>query len=409
MSAGHSDKVADQISDAVLDAYLSRDPESRVACEVLCTTGLVVIAGEVRSRANVDVQRVARHVIRDIGYDRAELGFDCRSCGIVSALHGQSPDIHRGVERENAAEQGAGDQGIMFGYACRETPSFMPLPIDLCNRLLLLVDAVRSSEHQSRMAYLRPDAKCQFTLEYEGRKAVRVHTIVLSLQHDDFCVDEGRMHDVIEADVREWLLPRFIESLPEEMASLFDGAFILHVNPTGNFVIGGPNGDTGLTGRKIIVDTYGGRASHGGGAFSGKDPSKVDRSAAYAARYIAKNLVAAGIADEGQIQLGDAIGVAEPVSICVDTFGTNNTALSDEDIAERIASLFELRPAAIVERYGLKKPIYELTAAYGHFGKEPFTHEVALLEEGEVVYRPVEFFGWEKLDAVERIKKALGC
>lgn len=405
VSAGHPDKVADQISDAILDAFLSRDRDSKVACEVLCTTGLVVISGEVRSSIYVDVQKVARHVIRDIGYDRSELGFDCHSCGIISTLHGQSPDIAKGVVRDDPDAQGAGDQGIMFGYACNETPEFMPLPIDLCNRLLLLLDEVRISGSKF-MPYLRPDAKCQFTVEYEGRKAVRVHTLVLSVQHDDFYSDEKKMHERIEADVRDWLLPQFLKTLPQEIAALFDDSLILHVNPTGNFVIGGPNGDTGLTGRKIIVDTYGGRAAHGGGAFSGKDASKVDRSAAYAARYIAKNLVAAGLADEVQIQLGYAIGVARPVSICVDTFGTAKCGLSDEEIAEKISTIFDLRPAKIIERLGLKYPIYELTAAYGHFGKAQFTHEVALLEDGKIVHREVQFFGWERLDAVDDIKAA---
>ena len=407
VSAGHPDKVADQISDAILDAYLRRDPQSRVACEVLCTRGLVVISGEITSRAHVNVENVARAVIRDIGYIDAETGFAYQSCGVISAVHGQSPDISRGVVRETEDEQGAGDQGIMFGYATSETPELMPLPIYLSNQLLLVLEAIRT--HQpSQMPYLLPDAKSQFTIQYDGRKAQRVETIVLSTQHKEFLADDKQMHNKIEKDVREIVLPLLIQSLPKELVELFAKGYDLLVNPTGKFVIGGPAGDTGLTGRKIIVDTYGGRACHGGGAFSGKDPSKVDRSAAYAARYIAKNLVAAGIADEVQIQIGYAIGVAQPVSIYVDTFGTAHHGLSDERIAEAVRDLFDLRPSKIIEKFALKNPIYEVTAAYGHFGKKPFKRNESFYDiDGNLYFREVQYFGWEKLDAVEKIQKVL--
>ncbi len=392
VSEGHPDKVADQISDAILDEFLRQDPESKVACETFCTSGLVIVGGEVRSEAWVDIQETARRVIRRIGYNKAEYGFDASSCGIISTIHEQSPDINQGVVRERPEEQGAGDQGMMFGYACRETAEYMPLALSLSHKLLKLLADIRHNEPQL-MPYLRPDAKAQFTIEYsEERKPLRIHTIVLSTQHDEFG-SEAQMHAKIEADVRTVVLPRLIASLPEATAALFDGQFKLLVNPTGKFVIGGPAGDTGLTGRKIIVDTYGGKGAHGGGAFSGKDPSKVDRSAAYAARYLAKNLVAAGIADECLVQLAYAIGVAEPVSVFVDTYGSaRQKGLTDGEIARRIKMAFDLRPAAIIEKFGLKSPIFEPTAAYGHMGREPYVRD------------GIQFFGWEKTDAVQKIR-----
>ena len=394
VSEGHPDKVADQISDAILDEFLRQDPESHVACETFCTAGLVVVGGEVTSdKAYVDIQGTVRSVIARIGYTKAEYGFDASSCGIISTIHEQSADIHRGVVRESPEDQGAGDQGMMFGYASTDTEEYMPLALSLSHKLLQTLADIRHSE-PDLMPYLRPDAKSQFTIEFTGRRTpVRVHTIVLSTQHDEFDTDE-RMHARIEKDVREIVLPRLIASLPERTARLFDGTAILHVNPTGKFVIGGPAGDTGLTGRKIIVDTYGGRGAHGGGAFSGKDPSKVDRSAAYAARYLAKNLVAAGVADECLVQLAYAIGVAEPVSLFIDTYGTRHTALTDAEIARKVREMFDLRPAAIIRKFGLKNPIYEPTAAYGHMGRKPY------VKDG------VQFFGWELLDSVPRLKEA---
>ena len=394
VSEGHLDKVADQISDAILDEFLRQDPESHVACETFCTAGLVVVGGEVTSdKAYVDIQGTVRGLISRIGYTKAEYGFDAASCGIISTLHEQSADIRRGVSREDPSEQGAGDQGMMFGYACNDTEEYMPLALSLSHKLLQTLAAIRHDEPEL-MPYLRPDAKSQFTIEFTGRRTpVRVHTIVLSTQHDEFDTDE-RMHARIERDVREIVLPRLIASLPERTARLFDGNAILHVNPTGKFVIGGPAGDTGLTGRKIIVDTYGGRGAHGGGAFSGKDPSKVDRSAAYATRYIAKNLVAAGVADEVLVQVAYAIGVAEPVSLFVDTYGTRHCCASDAEIAEKVRGLFDLRPAAIIRKFGLKNPIYEPTAAYGHMGRKPFVRD------------GIQFFGWELLDSVDCIKQA---
>ena len=393
VSEGHPDKVSDQISDAILDEFLRQDPESRVACETFCSTGMVVLMGEVRSTAWVDLQTVARNVINKIGYDKADYKFDGNSCGVLSAIHEQSVDIGRGVAREDPLEQGAGDQGMMFGYACRETEDYMPLPLYLSHLTLRILADIRHKEPQL-MPYLRPDSKSQYTIEYNGEtgKPERVHTIVISTQHDEFDTDEA-MQAKIRADVQEILLPRVKAALPAETAALFDKDYILHVNPTGKFVIGGPHGDTGLTGRKIIVDTYGGKGAHGGGAFSGKDPSKVDRSAAYAARYIAKNLVAAGVADELLVQVAYAIGVAEPVSIFVNSYGTAKNGLEDSDIAEKIKEIFDLRPAKIIEKFGLKNPIYLPTATYGHFGRKPY------VENG------MQFFGWEKLDAVESIKK----
>ena len=371
VSEGHPDKVADQISDAILDEFLRQDPEAKVACETFCTSGLVIVGGEVRSdHAYVDIQETVRKVIRRIGYTKSDYKFDADSCGIISTIHEQSADINRGVVRQNPEEQGADDQGMMFEYACNESP----------------------------MPYLRPDAKSQFTIQFSAKhKPLRVHTIVLSTQHDEFDTDEA-MHARIEKDVREIVLPRLINSLPKETAALFQESYDLFVNPTGKFVIGGPAGDTGLTGRKIIVDTYGGRGAHGGGAFSGKDPSKVDRSAAYAARHIAKNLVAAGVADECLVQLAYAIGIAQPVSVFVDTYGSahidkGSQEQTDAYIADVIKKLFDLRPAAIVERFHLKAPIYEPTASYGHFGREPYEKD------------GIEFFAWEKLDMVDKIKK----
>ena len=405
VSEGHPDKVSDQISDAILDEFLRRDPESKVACETLCTTGLVVVAGEVRSEAYVDIQQTARRVIDRIGYNRSEYQFDAASCGILSAIHEQSSDINQGVVRQTEEEQGAGDQGIMFGYATRESRELMPATLILSHVILKELADIR--REGKVMTYLRPDAKSQVTIEYDDdRRPLRVHTIVVSTQHDDN-VDAPQ----IKEDVRTILIPRVkarLERANDELAALIGEQYILHVNPTGKFVIGGPHGDTGLTGRKIIVDTYGGRGAHGGGAFSGKDSSKVDRSAAYAARHIAKNMVAAGVADEVLVQLSYAIGIAEPLSVYVDTYGTNKLSISEGEIATRIAKLFDLRPASIVRRYGLKNPIFEATASYGHFGNRPYTKEVTVFENGVETTREVEFFGWEKLDAVETIKAEFG-
>ncbi len=401
VSEGHPDKVADQISDAILDDFLRQDENAHVACETFVTTGLVLIGGEVSSRdAWVDIQNVARRTIREIGYNKGEYRFDAESCSVISALHEQSADIAQGVNRETLLEQGAGDQGIMFGYACNETEQYMPLALMLSHLLLQELAAIRK-ENPSPMPYLRPDAKSQFTIEYEDDSTpVRIHTIVVSTQHD-----EDVEREKIEADVRAILLPRLLKKLPARTAALFKGDYILHVNPTGKFVIGGPHGDTGLTGRKVIVDTYGGNSGHGGGAFSGKDPSKVDRSAAYAARHIAKNMVAAGVADRFMIQLAYAIGVASPVSVFVNTFGTSHCNMSDGQIAARIRELFDLRPAAIIKRYGLTNPIYRPTAAYGHFGREPFEQEVTLIRNGKEVRRKIQFFSWEKLDCTDLCRK----
>lgn len=406
VSEGHPDKVADQISDAILDEFLRRDPESHVACESFCTTGLVAVMGEITSEAYVDVQTTIRNVINSIGYNKAEYQFDGNSCGVLNAIHEQSGDINRGVSRENPDDQGAGDQGMMFGYACRDTEDYMPLPLYLSHRLLQILADIRHN-HIELMPYLRPDAKSQFTIEYdaETHTPLRIHTIVLSTQHDEFATDEA-MQDKIRHDVKTIVIPLLIANLPNETASLFKDDYILHVNPTGKFVIGGPHGDTGLTGRKIIVDTYGGKGAHGGGAFSGKDPSKVDRSAAYAARYIAKNMVAAGIADQMLVQLSYAIGVARPVSIFVDTYGTAKEGLTDSLIAEKIGEIFDLRPAKIIERFQLKNPIYLPTAAYGHMGRKPYRRSVTIIRDGKEMQKEVQFFGWELLDAVDTIKKA---
>ena len=429
VSEGHPDKVADQISDAVLDEFLRQDPDSRVACETFCTTGLVVVGGEVHSdKAYVNIQDTVRKVINGIGYDKASYMFDGNSCGVLSAIHEQSGDISRGVARGKEEEQGAGDQGMMFGYACKESPEYMPLPIYLSHLTLRVLSDIRKKQHEL-MPYLRPDSKTQYTVEYDGNtgRPAHIHTIVLSTQHDEFVDDSlGRMkyaeavaqygkdkvekavHDRIERDVREILIPKVREKLPEEMSRLFDGGFRLLVNPTGKFVIGGPAGDTGLTGRKIIVDTYGGSCPHGGGAFSGKDPSKVDRSAAYAARYIAKNMVAAGVAEKMMIQVSYAIGVAEPVSIFVNTYGTAAKGLSDSDIAAVIPELFDLRPASIIRKFGLKNPIYSPTATYGHFGRKPYQTAVETLYDGVKGSKVVWCFGWERMDSVPAIKERLG-
>ena len=416
VSEGHPDKVADQISDAILDRFLAYDPASKVACETLVTTGQVVVAGEVKSKAYVDLMTTAREVINRIGYNHSALMFDGSSCGVFNALHEQSGDINRGVERENPDDQGAGDQGMMFGFACNETPSFMPLTLDLAHLILRELAAIR--HEGTLMPYLRPDAKSQVTVEYDDvtHRPVRVHTIVVSTQHDEFILpkapskqaqDEAdkAMLDHIRTDVENILLPRVIAQLPDEVKMLFDKDLVLHVNPTGKFVIGGPHGDTGLTGRKIIVDTYGGRGAHGGGAFSGKDPSKVDRSAAYAVRHIAKNAVAAGIADEMLVQVAYAIGVARPVSFYVNTFGTAHVNMTDAEIAKKLEGVFDLTPAAIERRLKLRNPIYEETAAYGHMGREPqmVTKHFSSPYEGDKDLT-VELFTWEKLDYVDRLK-----
>lgn len=414
VSEGHPDKVADQISDAILDEFLRLDSNSKVACETFVSTGLVVVGGEVNSRAYVDIQQIARRVINRIGYTKAEYMFDGNSCGILSAIHEQSADINRGVDKVDesgnsvatADEQGAGDQGMMFGYACTDTEEYMPLPLTLSHIALLELSKIR--KETILMPYLRPDAKSQFTIEYdENNKPLKVHTIVISTQHDEFDTDE-KMLATIKSDIKEILIPRIINRLPEQTRELFNHGYKLLVNPTGKFVIGGPHGDTGLTGRKIIVDTYGGKGAHGGGAFSGKDPSKVDRSGAYAARHIAKNLVAAGVAREVLVQIAYAIGVAQPVSVFVNTFGTCNIPMNDSEIAAKIGEIFDLRPAKIIERFQLKNPIYEISASYGHMGRDPFTKMVEVVENGVPVQKEVQFFGWEKLDFVEKIKKEFG-
>jgi len=406
VSEGHPDKVADQISDALLDEFLRRDPESKVACETLVTTGLVVLSGEVKTNAYVDVQLVAREVIKKIGYTNSDYMFEADSCGVISSIHEQSQDINRGVERGDEDEQGAGDQGMMFGYACRETDNYMPLSLELSHMLLRELSEIR--REGKLMTYLRPDAKSQVTVEYgDDKLPKRIHTLVVSTQHDSFDEDSNMLKK-IEDDVKTILLPRITAKLPERVKILFKGDHLLYVNPTGKFVIGGPHGDTGLTGRKIIVDTYGGKGAHGGGAFSGKDSSKVDRSAAYAMRHIAKNMVAAGIADEVLTQVAYAIGVARPVGVYVNTFGTSKVSMDDGEIARKIANLFDLRPAIIIRRLGLKNPIFLATAAYGHMGREPYTKKVNLLLNGKPEERAVEFFAWEKLDYVNVIKKEFG-
>lgn len=404
VSEGHPDKVADQISDALLDEFLRQDPNSKVACETLVTTGLTVLSGEVHTNAYVDVQRIARNVIKRIGYTKAEYMFDGDSCGVISSIHEQSPDINRGVVREKEDEQGAGDQGMMFGYASRETENYMPLTLDLSHQLLIELAAIRREGKE--MTYLRPDSKSQVTVEYnDNNQPVRIHTIVVSTQHDEFDTDEA-MQAKIKADVKNILIPRTLSRFGKNIQALLPNDYILHVNPTGKFVIGGPHGDTGLTGRKIIVDTYGGRGAHGGGAFSGKDSSKVDRSAAYAARHAAKNLVAAGVADEVLVQVAYAIGVAKPVSIFVNTYGTAKIKLTDGEIAAKVADIFDMRPSAIVKRFGLKNPIFEETASYGHFGRDSYKKSVRFGGNGDTTEKEVEFFTWEKLDYVDAVKKA---
>jgi S-adenosylmethionine synthetase len=411
VSEGHPDKVADQISDALVDAFLRSDPDSKVACETLCTTGLVVLSGEVRTNGYVDVQKVARDVVRRIGYTKAEYMFDCDSCGVISSIHEQSADINQGVVRQKEEDQGAGDQGMMFGYACKDTDTYMPLSLTLAHELLLELAVIR--REGKVMKYVRPDSKSQVTIEYDdNNQPVRVHTIVVSTQHDDFDTEKN-MQAKIYKDVQEILIPKVVAKSPERIKKLFKTEFKLHVNPTGKFVIGGPHGDTGLTGRKIIVDTYGGKGAHGGGAFSGKDSSKVDRSAAYAVRHIAKNLVAAGVADEVLVQVAYAIGIAQPVGLYVNTYNTSKLKISDGEIAAKVAQLFDLRPFAIVKRFGLKNPIFQETAAYGHFGRAPFTKKVTFYTNGnttgsQTYEKEVEFFGWEKLDYVDKIKKEFG-
>jgi S-adenosylmethionine synthetase len=435
VSEGHPDKVADQISDALLDEFLRWDPESKVACETFVTTGLVVCGGEVRTTGWVDVQETARNVIRKIGYTKAEYRFDCDSCGLISTIHEQSSDINQGVVREKPEEQGAGDQGMMFGYACREMDNYMPLTIELAHRLLDELANIRREGKQ--MKYLRPDSKSQVTVEYDdNNKPLRIDTIVISTQHDEFVLPKDKsqkaeheaekaMQLKISEDLKKILIPRVKKSLPERIQKLFKGDYKFLVNPTGKFVIGGPHGDTGLTGRKIIVDTYGGHGAHGGGAFSGKDSSKVDRSAAYAARHIAKNLVAAGVCDQALIQVAYAIGVAQPVGLYVNTYGTakvkdsKGKVLHDGEIAEKINKIFDMRPYSIVQRFGLKNPVFLETASYGHFGRESYTKTVDVYYEvagsksksvngnGKKVYqKKVDFFAWEKLDYVDKIKKA---
>ncbi len=430
VSEGHPDKVADQISDAILDEFIRQDPKAKVACETFCSTGLVVVGGEVSSTAYVDIQNTVRKVINKIGYNKAEYMFDAQSCGVLSAIHEQSPDINRGVVRKEEDAQGAGDQGMMFGYACKDTEDYMPLALALSHISLICLADIRKNMPE-KMPYLRPDSKSQFTIEYDSNshKPLRVHTIVISTQHDNFVAKvlgnmsyedavkkygqeevDNQMRKEIEDDVRNILLPMVKSRLNNTTASLFKDDYILHVNPTGKFVIGGPHGDTGLTGRKIIVDTYGGKGAHGGGAFSGKDPSKVDRSAAYMARYIAKNLVAAGVAEQILVQLAYAIGVAEPVSIYVDSYGSalkdkDGKVLNDSYIAEQIAKIFDLRPAKIIEKLSLQKPIYEATASYGHMGRTAYKEKVKLIVDGQEKEEEVQFFAWELLDSVSKIKE----
>lgn len=415
VSEGHPDKVADQISDAVLDRIIAFDPDAKVACETLVTTGQTIVAGEIKTKTYVDVQQIAREVINEIGYTKSEYMFDGNSCGVMCAIHEQSPDINRGVVRADPMEQGAGDQGMMFGYACNETDNYMPLSLELAH--LLLHELARVRKEGQLMQYLRPDAKSQVTIEYgDNNKPLRIHTLVISTQHDDFIksanetpeaqlkADEA-MVEWIRKDVNDILLPRVKAQLPKRVQALFDKNLILHVNPTGKFVIGGPHGDTGLTGRKIIVDTYGGKGAHGGGAFSGKDPSKVDRSAAYAARHIAKNMVAAGVAEEILIQISYAIGIARPVGVYVNTYGTSSVSLDDAGIAEKVNEIFDLRPKAIEERLKLRNPIYQETASYGHMGRIPqVVKKVYTSTYWPTVEKEVELFTWEKLDYVDELK-----
>lgn len=424
VSEGHPDKVADQISDALLDSFLSVDPDSKVACETLVTTGLIVCSGEVRTKANVDIQKTARTVVEKIGYTNADYKFESESCGVISTIHEQSDDIFMGVDRGNIESQGAGDQGMMFGYATREMDNFMPISIEVAHIFLQELAAIRKEGKQ--MKYLRPDSKSQVTVEYnDNGKPERIDTIVISTQHDEFIKPKDSsvqsvrkadkaMQEKIKEDILAFLFPRMLKKIPARYKKLFNSKIILHVNPTGKFVIGGPHGDTGLTGRKIIVDTYGGKGAHGGGAFSGKDPSKVDRSAAYAARHIAKNVVAAGVADEILVQVAYAIGVAEPVGLYVNTYGTckvkdkKGNIILDGELAKRINNIFDMRPGAIIKRFGLKNPIFLETATYGHFGRDPFKRKVKMGPNGSQALKEVEFFGWEKLDYVDKVKKEFG-
>jgi S-adenosylmethionine synthetase len=407
VSEGHPDKVSDQISDALIDNFLAFDPESKVACETLCTTGLVVLAGEVKSTVYLDVQTIARDVIKKIGYTKSEYMFEANSCGIISAIHEQSSDINQGVDKKNKEEQGAGDQGMMFGYATKDTDNYMPLPLDIAHQLLIELAELR--RENKKIKYLRPDSKSQVTIEYsDDNTPIRIDAIVLSTQHDDFD-SEKKMQKQIEDDVINILIPRVMKKFPKRVQKLFDDKITYHVNPTGKFVIGGPHGDTGLTGRKIIVDTYGGKGAHGGGAFSGKDPSKVDRSAAYATRHIAKNLVAAGVADEVLVQVSYAIGVAKPMGIYVNTYGTGRVGLNDGEIAKIVEKVFDMRPYAIEQRLKLRTPMYSETAAYGHMGrKNEEVTKTFTLPSGEVKKMKVELFTWEKLDFVETVKEAFG-
>lgn len=418
VSEGHPDKLADQISDALLDEFLKQDQESKVACETLVTTGLVVLSGEVSTNAWVDVRQVARELINNVGYTKSSYFFAGDSCGVLSAIHEQSQDIRRGVEKQAIEEQGAGDQGIMFGYAVAEADNYMPYSVELAHIFLQELAAIRKEGKE--MKYLAPDSKSQVTVEYDdNNKPVRINTVVISTQHDDFIKPKDNtqkaqeqadldMLEIIRNDIKNILVPRVYKSLPDKLKSFFNTDFKLFVNPTGKFVIGGPHGDTGLTGRKIIVDTYGGKGAHGGGAFSGKDPSKVDRSAAYALRHIAKNAVAAGLSDEIIIQVGYAIGVAQPVSFYVNTYGKSKVKLNDFEIADKLSKLFDLRPGKIIERFKLKNPIYLPTATYGHFGRDPFAKKINVIENGREIIKDVEFFTWEKLDSVELIKKEFG-
>jgi len=404
VSEGHPDKVADQISDALIDHFMAFDPTSKVACETLVTTGQVVLAGEVKSKSYLDVQAIARETIRRIGYTKSEYMFDANSCGIFSAIHEQSSDINQGVERSNPEDQGAGDQGMMFGYATKETDNYMPLALDLAHKILQEVSAIRNNE-SALIPYLRPDAKSQVTIEYSDTNIPqRIDTIVVSTQHDDFD-EEATMLAKIKKDMIEIVIPRVKAKLKPELQALFNNEITYHINPTGKFVIGGPHGDTGLTGRKIIVDTYGGKGAHGGGAFSGKDPSKVDRSGAYATRHIAKNVVAAGLCDEILVQVSYAIGVAKPCGLFVDTYGTSKIGLSDGEIAEKISEIFDMRPYFIEQRLKLRNPIYQETAAYGHMGrKNEIVTKHFKSPDGTVISKEVELFTWEKLDFVDKVK-----
>jgi len=408
VSEGHPDKVADQISDTLLDNFLAFDRNSKVACETLVTTGQIVLAGEVKSETYLDLQQIARDVVNDIGYTKSEYKFSGESCGVISLIHEQSQDINQGVDRVIKEEQGAGDQGMMFGYATNETENYMPLALDISHKILIELAKLRRENKD--ITYLRPDSKSQVTIEYSDEKVPqRIDSIVISTQHDEFDTDDDRMLKKIKKDMIEILIPRVREQFPDYVRKLFNDDILYHINPTGKFVIGGPHGDAGLTGRKIIVDTYGGKGAHGGGAFSGKDPSKVDRSAAYAARHIAKNLVAAGLAPEILVQVSYAIGVAKPTSIYVDTYGTKNVDLTNGEISKKVAEIFDMRPAAIEDRLNLRNPIYRETAAYGHMGKEPkmVTKIFKSPYFGEIT-REVELFTWEKLDYVDKVKKAFG-